>query len=199
VLLTFASLAGFLQLVAVGPAEPEPTTLEVGLVELPPAPAAAPAPAGAPPQPPPPSPPPARRVPLRASHPAAPREPQRPAEAEPGSAASATPAESAPREQAGPPAGAQPQAGRMSARALYRPLPEVPDELRHRNVELVALARFRVQPDGTAQVELIEPTSEPDLNQSLLATLRTWRFFPALQDGRPVASTLDIRIPVSVR
>ena len=89
--------------------------------------------------------------------------------------------------------------GSMSARALFRPLPEVPERLRHRDVELLAVARFRVAPDGSAQVELIEPTSEPTLNESLLATLRTWRFFPALEDGRPVVSTIDIRIPISVK
>jgi protein TonB len=89
--------------------------------------------------------------------------------------------------------------GSMSARALYRPLPEVPEELRHRAVELVAVARFRVAVDGTTQVELITPTAEPSLNQSLVATLRTWRFFPALEEGRPVASTIDLRIPIAVR
>ncbi|MFI5316055.1 MAG: TonB family protein [Myxococcota bacterium] len=87
----------------------------------------------------------------------------------------------------------------MSARALYRPLPEVPERLRHHDAELVAVARFLVAADGTAQVELIEPTSEPSLNRSLIATLRTWRFFPALEEGRPVASTIDLRIPISVR
>ena len=87
----------------------------------------------------------------------------------------------------------------MSARALFRPLPEVPERLRHRDVELLAVARFRVAVDGSAQVELIEPTNEPTLNQSLLATLRTWRFFPALDEGRPVVSTIDIRIPISVK
>jgi protein TonB len=107
---------------------------------------------------------------------------------------SASAARSAPSEAHGGGPG-----GSMSARALYRPLPEVPEQLRRRDVELVAVARFRVSADGTAQVELIEPTSEPSLNQSLIATLRTWRFFPALEEGRPVASTIDLRIPISVR
>ena len=49
------------------------------------------------------------------------------------------------------------------------------------------------------EVELIEPTPDPDLNHALLDSLRRWRFFPATQGGRPVASTIEIRIPVSVR
>jgi len=87
----------------------------------------------------------------------------------------------------------------MGARALYQPLPELPEALRRRSIEAVAVARFQVAEDGSAQVQLIEPTSDPDLNRALLDSLRRWRFFPALQDGKPVASSVDIRIPVSVK
>jgi periplasmic protein TonB len=94
----------------------------------------------------------------------------------------------------GPPGG-----GAMGARAIYKPLPEIPEALRHRSLEMVAVARFRVAANGLTQVELTEPTSDPELNRALLASLKQWRFFPAMQDGRPVASTVDIRIPISVR
>jgi protein TonB len=87
----------------------------------------------------------------------------------------------------------------MSARAIYKPTPEIPEAFRHRNIEMVAIARFRVAASGSAQVELIEPTSDPDLNRALLESLRRWRFFPAMQAGKPVASTLEIRIPISVK
>jgi outer membrane biosynthesis protein TonB len=33
----------------------------------------------------------------------------------------------------------------------------------------------------------------------LLEALRRWRFFPGMQDGKPVASTVDIRVPISVK
>jgi len=92
-----------------------------------------------------------------------------------------------------------PGGGNMGARAIYSPLPEIPDTLRRRNLELVAVARFRVAANGSAQVELTQPTSEPELNQALLASLKRWRFFPATQDGKPVASSIDIRVPISVR
>jgi len=87
----------------------------------------------------------------------------------------------------------------MSARAIYKPMPEIPESLRHRTVELVAVARFRVTAGGSAQVELTGPTGDPDLNRVLLETLKRWRFFPAMQAGKPVASTIDIRIPISVK
>ncbi len=95
----------------------------------------------------------------------------------------------------GPPGGT----GTMSARAIYKPMPEIPDSLRHRTVELVAVARFRVTVDGSAQVELTQPTSDPDLNRALLETLKRWRFFPAMQAGKPIVSMIDIRIPISVK
>jgi protein TonB len=87
----------------------------------------------------------------------------------------------------------------MGARAIYKPLPEIPETLRRRALEVVAVARFQVAANGSAQVELIEPTSDPDLNRTLLESLKRWRFFPSMQDGKPVASTVDIRIPISVK
>ncbi len=87
----------------------------------------------------------------------------------------------------------------MGARVLYQPLPEIPEELRHHAVELVAVARFEVATNGSAQVELIEPTPHASLNRALLETLKKWRFFPAMERGKPIASTLEIRIPISVR
>jgi periplasmic protein TonB len=87
----------------------------------------------------------------------------------------------------------------MSARAIYKPMPEIPEALRRRTIDLVAVARFRVDATGRAQVELVEPTPDPDLNRALLESLERWRFFPATRAGRPVASTIDVRIPVSVK
>jgi len=87
----------------------------------------------------------------------------------------------------------------MGARALYQPLPEIPEDLRRRAIDLVAVARFHVSANGSAEVELIEPTPDPNLNRALMETLRKWRFFPAMEAGKPVASVVDIRIPISVR
>jgi periplasmic protein TonB len=87
----------------------------------------------------------------------------------------------------------------MSARAIYKPMPEIPEALRRRTIDMVAVARFRVDAAGRAQVELVEPTPDPDLNRALLESLKRWRFFPATQAGRPIASTIDVRIPVSVK
>jgi protein TonB len=87
----------------------------------------------------------------------------------------------------------------MGARAIYQPLPDVPEELRQRAIDLVAVARFRVAANGSAEVELIQPTPDAALNRALLDTLRRWRFVPAMESGKPIASVVDIRIPISVR
>jgi periplasmic protein TonB len=99
----------------------------------------------------------------------------------------------------GSPGGVGLGGGRMGARAIFQPLPEIPEDLRRGNLDLVAIARFRVAANGTASVELVQPTPNADLNRALLVTLKRWRFFPAMQDGKAVASTMDIRIPISVR
>jgi protein TonB len=92
-----------------------------------------------------------------------------------------------------------PGGGTMGARAIYQPMPAIPEELRRHPMAVTAVARFQVEPDGTATVALIRPTPIPLLNTALLAALKRWRFFPAMANGQPVTSTIDIRIPLAVR
>jgi protein TonB len=87
----------------------------------------------------------------------------------------------------------------MGARAIFQPKPEIPENLRRQNLDVVAVARFRVAVNGSAQVELVQSTSDPELDQVLLDVLKRWRFFPGMQDGKPVPSTVDIRVPVTVK
>lgn len=87
----------------------------------------------------------------------------------------------------------------MGARAIYRPLPEIPEALRVDALDALAIAQFWVAADGSATVELQQGTPSPRLNQLLLAAFQTWRFFPALVNGQPSASTLVLRIPISVQ
>ena len=97
-----------------------------------------------------------------------------------------------------PPAMPLPGAG-QGARAIYQPKPKIPDDLREDALNAVAVARFYIAADGTVDVELITPTANPRLNQVLLATLKTWRFFPAMKDSISVASTQILRITVEVK
>ncbi len=85
------------------------------------------------------------------------------------------------------------------ARAIYAPTPTIPDDLREDVFQAVAVAHFKVGPDGSVEVTLAEPTSNPRLNQILLNTLREWKFFPAMKDGIAINSEVDVRIPISVQ
>jgi periplasmic protein TonB len=84
------------------------------------------------------------------------------------------------------------------ARAIYAPPPKIPDDLREDAMHAVAMAHFVVASDGTVTVTLIKPTSNPRLNQVLLAALSQWQFFPAMRAGMPVPSEFDLRIPIVV-
>jgi protein TonB len=88
--------------------------------------------------------------------------------------------------------------GNAPARPLSQPLPDLPDDLRDVAWRTTAIARFTVHPDGSIDVELIQPTAMPRLNQLLLAALHRWRFSPAIENGRPVESGQDVRVHFNV-
>lgn len=87
----------------------------------------------------------------------------------------------------------------LGARAIYAPTPTIPDDLREDVMETEAIAHFNVSFDGTSEVTLTKPTSNPRLNQVLLDTLKQWKFFPAVKNGVALASSFDVRIPISVK
>jgi protein TonB len=88
--------------------------------------------------------------------------------------------------------------GSTQARLLSQPMPVLPDDLREQGYQVMAVAHFKVHADGTFEVELVKPTQNPRLNQILLETLHRWRFFPAMENGRPVESDQDVRVHFSV-
>jgi periplasmic protein TonB len=208
-LLSALSLAAFLWFLSGSRyTPPPPPAVQVDVIELPapPPPETAPPPEPEPPPPsavepePEPPPPPLEQV-LEPTPEAPPPPPPKPTPRPKVQVAKPPPTTKPPPQTAvAPPAPSAAPAGgnTMGPRALYQPKPDIPEELRHHRLELVAIARFQVAANGSTQVELIEPTPEPTLNRALLETLKKWRFFPALLSGQPVASTIDMRIPVTV-
>ncbi len=87
----------------------------------------------------------------------------------------------------------------IGARALYAPVPRIPDDLREEVFETVAVAHFQVTFDGAATVSLSKPTTNPRLNSLLLDTLRQWKFAPAVRNGVAIDSAFDVRIPIAVQ
>lgn len=98
-----------------------------------------------------------------------------------------------------PPQKGVPGGDMMGARAIYSPKPVIPDEFRQDAMDMLVVARFHIASDGTVKVELITATPIPGLNRAVLDTLDTWKFFPALKDGKPVASTQDVRFRLQVK
>lgn len=84
----------------------------------------------------------------------------------------------------------------MAARAIEQPLPTLPADLALDHV-LVVTARFHIAADGSATVELTKLTAQPKLDGLLLAALQKWRFAPAYEGGRAVASTLELQLTIS--
>jgi len=120
-----------------------------------------------------------------------------PAQAAPTAEAAATGAKTAGASatEASP---ASSSAGTMQARLLSQPLPVLPDDLREDAYRAEAVARFEIHADGSTEVELVKPTQNPRLNQILLEALHKWRFFPAMENGRPVDSQRDVRVHFNV-
>jgi protein TonB len=87
----------------------------------------------------------------------------------------------------------------IGARAIYAPVPRIPDELREDVLQAVAVAHFQVTYDGIATVALTQPTTNPRLNALLLDSLQKWRFLPAVRRGVAIDSAFDVRIPIAVQ
>jgi len=121
-----------------------------------------------------------------------------------------SPAAAAPRAASGGNEGASALGGKGSAgsgigsdsvgaRAIYAPVPRIPDDLREEALGTLAVAHFNVSYEGKVEVSLVTPTPNPRINQILLDTLQQWRFFPAMKNGIAIDAQFDVRIPISVQ
>jgi len=112
--------------------------------------------------------------------------------------------------QAGSAAQAGPYEGRGSsrggniyanseARAIFKPEPQIPDDLREGAFKASGLVLFHIAVDGSVRVELAKPTPNPRLNSILLDTYGKWRFIPKVVNGKPVASTFPLAVNLEVK
>ena len=85
------------------------------------------------------------------------------------------------------------------ARAIVHPKPQIPDDMREETFKFAPLARFHIAADGSFKVELVKSTPNPRLNRILLDSLKKWRWFPEIMNGKPVASTKDIVVNIEVK
>jgi periplasmic protein TonB len=99
----------------------------------------------------------------------------------------------------GPGSGTGFGSGSDGPRAIYAPVPTIPDDLRDEVLEATAVALFHVSRDGEATVSLVSPTEFDELNDLILDTLRKWRFRPALKGGVAVDSAAEVRLLITVQ
>ncbi len=120
-------------------------------------------------------------------------------EEKPGASAGTAPESGASGSESGEGSGGGIGTDTVGARAIYAPVPVIPDDLREDVIQTEAVAHFNVSFDGTSVVTLEKPTSNPRLNQVLLDTLKQWKFFPAVKNGVAIRSSFEVRIPISVQ
>lgn len=80
------------------------------------------------------------------------------------------------------------------AEIISNPLPKIPDDLRQEAFQSEVIVRFYISSSGqVANVELIKPCANPNLNHLLLHALWQWKFAPKLYP-----STKEIKVKFSV-
>lgn len=89
--------------------------------------------------------------------------------------------------------------GGSGPRAIYAPVPSIPDDMRDEVMRATAVVRFHVGRDGKATVTLITSTEFSTLDELILGTLRKWRFHPALRNGNAIDSEAEVRLLITVQ
>jgi protein TonB len=81
---------------------------------------------------------------------------------------------------------------------LNNPAPRYPVQAFRERAEGTVVLRAEVLPSGqSGRVELQKSSGFKLLDESALATVKQWRFKPAMQDGKPVAQW--VTIPITFR
>lgn len=84
------------------------------------------------------------------------------------------------------------------ARALNQPAPEYPATAQRSGEEGTVIVRVDVDANGNPiDVELAQSSRSRDLDRAALRAVRGWTFEPAIRDGKPVASS--VQVPVDFR
>jgi len=89
--------------------------------------------------------------------------------------------------------------GGSGPRAIYAPVPSIPDDMRDEVIQAVAVVRFHVFRDGEAHATLITSTDYSELDELILETLQRWRFSAAVRDGVKVDADAEVRLLVTVQ
>lgn len=94
--------------------------------------------------------------------------------------------------------GTEERADFVEAKAIYNPQPAIPPEHHEQCFKSCCIARFFIAPDGKTRVKLISSSGSNEIDDITLATLKRWKFKPAMLDGKPVESTRRIKVEFEV-
>ena len=87
-----------------------------------------------------------------------------------------------------------PGRGVSAPRPIYDPEPEYSEEARRAKFQGDVVLWVVVGPDGTPRDVRVQRSLGMGLDQKAIATVRTWRFQPAMKDGHPVAVQVSIEV-----
>jgi TonB family protein len=94
--------------------------------------------------------------------------------------------------------GADASADFVEAKPIYSPQPVIPPEKHENCFKSCCLVRFFISKEGKHRVKLIAGSGSNEIDDITLATLRRWKFKPAMLDGKPVDSTRRIKVEFEV-
>ena len=84
--------------------------------------------------------------------------------------------------------------GVSAPRAIFTPDPQYSDEARKAHYQGTVLLWVIVAPDGRARDVKIARTLGMGLDEKAIEAVRTWKFEPAMKDGRPVAVQINVEV-----
>lgn len=84
------------------------------------------------------------------------------------------------------------------ARATYAPDPEYTEEARKAKIQGSVVLKLVVEPDGTTHDITVVKAIGHGLDENAVKTIRTWKWEPALENGKPKASEVTVTMTFNV-
>jgi TonB family protein len=84
--------------------------------------------------------------------------------------------------------------GVSAPKAVFSPDPEYSEEARKAKYQGVCVLWLVVGPDGKPRDVRVARTLGLGLDEKAIEAVKTWRFEPAVKDGRPVAVQINVEV-----
>jgi TonB family protein len=84
------------------------------------------------------------------------------------------------------------------AEIVFSPKPEISAELKEECLKTSCVAKFAVSEEGKTSVRLVSSSGSTEVDETVMSTLRLWKFKPATVDGKPISSSRTLRIEFEI-